>query len=66
VKPALPHEINDFSSLTGSEPDPAAKPAIPLSGSLADGCQSLWVAWQPVIVAAMETGRSAIWGMLPE
>jgi hypothetical protein len=40
--------------LSGSKPDPAAKPAIPLTGSLAAGWQSLWVAWQPVSVAAME------------
>jgi len=46
-------------ALTGSEPDPAAKPAIPLTGSLAAGRPSLCVPLEAVIEAAVQAGLSA-------
>ena len=45
--------------LTGSASDPAAKPAIPLTGCLAAGRQSLCVPWQAVIESAVQAGLSA-------
>jgi transposase len=45
--------------LTGSAPDPAAKPAIPLTGCLTAGRQSLCVPWQAVIESAVQAGLSA-------
>jgi len=45
--------------LTSAEPDPAAKPAIPLTGSLAAGRQSLCVPMEAVIAAAVQAGLSA-------
>jgi transposase len=46
-------------ALTGSEPDPTAKPAIPLTGSLAAGRPSLCVPLEAVIEAAVQAGLSA-------
>ena len=45
--------------LTGSAPDPAAKPAIPLTGCLVVGRQSLCVPLQSVIESAVQAGLSA-------
>ena len=45
--------------LTGVEPAPAAKPAIPLTGSLVAGRQSLCVPLQAVIESAVQAGLSA-------
>ncbi len=42
--------------LTGSAPDPAAKPAIPLTGGLAAGRQSLCLPWQAVIESVEDIG----------
>ena len=46
-------------SLTGSEPALELKPAIPLTGSLAAGRQSLCVPLQVVIESAVQAGLSA-------
>jgi len=45
--------------LTGSAPDPAAKPAIPLTGTLTAGRQSLCLPLQTVIASAVQAGLSA-------
>jgi len=45
--------------LTGSEPDPAAKPAIPLTGNLVAGRPSLCVPLAAVIESAVAAGLSA-------
>jgi transposase len=45
--------------LTGFEPDPTAKPAIALTGSLAAGRSSLCVPLQGVIESAVQAGLSA-------
>jgi len=45
--------------LTGSPPDPAAKPAIPLAGGLVAGRQSLCVPLAAVIESAVQAGLSA-------
>ena len=45
--------------LSGAEPDLAAKPAIPLTGCLAAGRQSLCVPLQAVIESAVQAGLSA-------
>ena len=45
--------------LAGSASDPAAKPAIPLTGCLAAGRQSLCVPLQSVIESAVQAGLSA-------
>jgi len=46
-------------SLTGSPPEPDLKPAIPLTGNLTAGRQSLCVPLEKVIESAMEAGLSA-------
>lgn len=45
--------------LTGSAADSAAKPAIPLAGSLAAGRPSLCAPWRAVIASAVQAGLSA-------
>jgi transposase len=50
---------NPAKVLTGSATDPGAKPAIPLTGILAPGRQSLCVPLEAVIESAVQAGLSA-------